>query len=182
MYTIRPGCADDLHFYQECFNNPLWRRNYGVWIDDADLDTYIRTMANAAYPSVQRLMVLQENKHIAFCHVNIAGDNHRCTISGGVKPTIVGQGFGIIIAACLIDHIFHTLEINKIVCRVLMFNRASYRMLRALGFVAEGTARSHDYDPATRSYFDVGFWGLLRCEYPNPFVTRILERSGYVAK
>jgi len=52
-------------------------------------------------------------------------------------------------------------------------------MLAKLGFTLEGTAREHEYDNIAGRFVDVFFLGLLRREYPNEFIKRVLTAITY---
>jgi RimJ/RimL family protein N-acetyltransferase len=74
-----------------------------------------------------------------------------------------GRGFGYDALSLLIDWAFRSLDLHRVDSRVLSGNVRSERLMRKLGFVEEGRARSKYYRDGARQ--DEIIFGMLRDEW-----------------
>ncbi len=60
-----------------------------------------------------------------------------------VSPNVRGKGVGTFAEYLVLRYVFEELNLNKVCCEVLDFNRGVVRMHKSFGFVQEGVLRKH---------------------------------------
>jgi RimJ/RimL family protein N-acetyltransferase len=84
------------------------------------------------------------------------------------EKTEWGKGYGTEATRLLIQHGFHTLNLNRIWLHVYEYNAAAIHIYQKLGFQREGTLRQDTYRDGR--YWDTIVMGLLRPEWEEQFV------------
>ncbi|MBL8795955.1 MAG: GNAT family N-acetyltransferase [Planctomycetia bacterium] len=79
-----------------------------------------------------------------------------------------GKGYGTEATRLLLQHGFHTLNLNRVWLHVYEYNAAALRVYQKLGFQREGTLRQDTYRDGR--YWDTIVMGLLRAEWEEQFV------------
>jgi UDP-4-amino-4,6-dideoxy-N-acetyl-beta-L-altrosamine N-acetyltransferase len=75
---------------------------------------------------------------------DIAPEHRRCAWAYYLaEPSTRGQGIGAFVEFWVLDHVFRTLEMNKLWCEVLIDNEPVWRLHEGFGFQREALFRSH---------------------------------------
>jgi RimJ/RimL family protein N-acetyltransferase len=178
-YLIKKPTVDELFFYKKCLSEQSWRRNYSSVEDKSPSADYLQQFALTEYHGVTRYLVANRSKPIGFFHIETKLISSRCTLAGGIDPEELGKGYGLAVAVIALDYLFSKSAYHKICCKVLDRNNVSKKMLLGLGFSLEGIAKEHEYDNGSNEYIDVNFLSLLRSNYPNSLVKKLLNKITY---
>ncbi|WP_458187624.1 GNAT family N-acetyltransferase [Haladaptatus sp. NG-WS-4] len=76
-----------------------------------------------------------------------------------------GEGYATEAVSLLLDYVFDTRGLHRVVAKVVEFNGASRTLVERLGFTQEGRLRDHVFSGG--DYHDVLFYGLLCDEYSS---------------
>lgn len=93
-------------------------------------------------------------------------------------PRTRGQGVGQAVEFAVLDHVFHTLKLNKLWCEVFLDNEAVWRLHERFGFVREALFRAHVIKGGAPR--DVVGLGLLAADWPKAradALTRFAEKG-----
>lgn len=74
-----------------------------------------------------------------------------------------GKGVGSFVEYFVLDYVFNTLCLNKLICEVFEFNEAVIRMHKKFGFKEEGLFRNHIYK--NNKPYNVHYLSILRDEW-----------------
>jgi len=107
------------------------------------------------------IRLLTENKVIGSIGLhNLDPARKTVEIGYGISPDYWGQGIFTKAGLILIDHIFNSLRLHRIVARTASENIASIRGLEKLGFKVEGTMRDY-YCFTDKSWHNATLMSLL---------------------
>jgi ribosomal-protein-alanine N-acetyltransferase len=105
------------------------------------------------------MVVIRETRQpIGYVRVNWIDADHRCAWLRFALGEQRGHGFAKDALRALLGHMFHQ-GVHRIEAEVYQFNRASLRLLEALGFRREGIKREAHFDG--RKYANILVLGLL---------------------
>jgi ribosomal-protein-alanine N-acetyltransferase len=90
--------------------------------------------------------------------------HRRAEVGYGIARAVWGQGIGAEAVRAVVRYGFEQLNLNRIYAQTIADNTRSVRMLEALGFVREGTARQHSLEDAS-AFHDSALYGLLRSDW-----------------
>jgi RimJ/RimL family protein N-acetyltransferase len=182
-YLVRAAVPSDRALYEACLSDADWRRKYGLFVAEQDIEPYVNSIALAEYRDVIRCIIEAGGSALAFFHIDFRDRRAgRCVISGGLKPALRRKGLGFSLASIAVDYTFRSVRVNKVVCKIYSFNVDSIRLARALGFSCEGISREHGLDLDGRCYVDALFFSMLSSEFPSPLIRRALARCGYATR
>jgi RimJ/RimL family protein N-acetyltransferase len=144
-----------------CFGDPEWRKLYGV-SENADPQLEIIDRLRP-YPFVDRYVAT--DPHIGpfglLVYDRISRESSRCVASAGLRPDLIGSGWGVRLVLIGCQFAFESLGVTQI--DAIPRNPHSARILSRLGFSKRQTNKDQ-----TAS--------LVRSEFPNSFAWRLLER------
>jgi len=93
---------------------------------------------------------------------NVDNFNGTCTLGYWLARPFHRQGLMSEAIAAILKFAFVKLKLRRIGVHVFVENRASNSLLKKMGFVLEGTAKSAARDRATGTIHDDNFYGLLK--------------------
>jgi UDP-4-amino-4,6-dideoxy-N-acetyl-beta-L-altrosamine N-acetyltransferase len=97
---------------------------------------------------------------------NIDFRNSRCYWGSYVAaPALRGKGIGSFVEFLVLTYVFDHLQLHKLCCEVMAFNRSAIDVYRSFGFKEEGVLRDHVFKAGSRH--DVVVLGILREEWES---------------
>lgn len=164
---IRNFDSTDLPFYTNCLLNQQWRLLYGEAEEPDDLSEFINRKTQG-YPYVRRYIILKygTNEKIGFALVDfMEGGFQECIFAGGVKPDLIGKGYGVKCSIIFCQYIFqHFTSVNTIYSDYQ--NIFSQKILLRIGFI-EDESMNRLFDLQNRLV-------LCKKSFPNSFCRKFL--------
>ncbi|HIH50430.1 MAG: GNAT family N-acetyltransferase [Candidatus Micrarchaeaceae archaeon] len=109
---------------------------------------------------------LKGGEFIGMCAIaNIDSTNMRADIGYWIGRRHWEKGYGKEAVRLMLHFAFETLRLNRICAKVLVGNERSIRLLGALGFKKEGTAREEVFHMG--KFMDDDSFGIVRSEYAD---------------
>ena len=87
-----------------------------------------------------------------------------------------GKGIGSKVEFALIDYVFFDLNLNKLNCEVLSFNKPAIRFYKKFGFAEEGYFKQHIF--RDNRYYDVVKLAILKDDWVNKYRERMKKVMG----
>ncbi len=109
---------------------------------------------------------LKEGEFVGMCAIaNIDNTNMRAEIGYWIGRKHWEKGYGKEAVRLMLHFAFETLRLNRVSVKVLVGNERSIRLLGALGFKKEGTAREEVFHMG--KFMDDDSFGMLRSGYSD---------------
>jgi UDP-4-amino-4,6-dideoxy-N-acetyl-beta-L-altrosamine N-acetyltransferase len=116
-------------------------------------------------PTSRYWIIVCDNKDVGLVNIyDLDTKNQRCFWAFYVaEKSARGKGVGSFVEYSILEYTFGDLELNKLCCEVLGFNKPVVNMHNSFGFQKEGLFRKHIYKKG--KYYDVVRLAILREEW-----------------
>ncbi|MDO9488779.1 MAG: GNAT family N-acetyltransferase [Sphingomonadaceae bacterium] len=171
--TLRPPRLDDAETLQE-INRLGWKQvgNRLRSIDEtraqivAELGRADGTPGWYQYVVERRDMAARPPRVIGRVAIHLDGPGERqAEIGYGLLPEHFGHGYGSEAVARVLDELFETSKLHRVVAITGLGNAPSRRLLEQLGFRLEGETRESFFHHAEQRFVDEAIYALLAREW-----------------
>jgi len=159
---LKPISGDDWLLLHEWFNQPeFWGDFREIWCYSVD---DVKNLANMKDGN-SYMIIERTNKK----PVGVIGNYPAYVIYPGIEIGYFvhqdhrGKGIATQATSLLINHLFSSTHVEKILANVTVGNVASYKVLERSGMVLEGVERKKDYNRG--KYHDKRLYSILREEW-----------------
>jgi RimJ/RimL family protein N-acetyltransferase len=146
------------------YNDPADAAIINNWTVNSETTRYfLGEWPNLAYPYETVLISLDDCKPVGWIDFfNIDTTNKKCEV-GMVMPELAGRRVAVRAVYKLMEYPFVHLELNRVVTRIIVTNRASQKFVKALGFNFEGIEKESCCKDG--AFHDVAVFSLLKSQY-----------------